>query len=140
MSAVALHAQVSADSLTAPQPSLIKSPRGAMLRSAVLPGWGQLYNNQKIKASIAVIAEVGLITNAVALNQQVVSAVTEDERLYYESNRSLSVWLAIGVYFLVMIDSYVDANLSDFDIGPDLSMLQVPDNGTGSLVSLSWSF
>lgn len=111
-----------------------------MIRSAILPGWGQWYNNQKIKAGIAFFAEAGLIGNAVALNQKVVSAETEDERLFYESNRSLSVWLAAGIYFIVIFDAYVDADLSDFDIGTDLTVTPAPENGAGSMISLSWSF
>ncbi|MDR1200685.1 MAG: DUF5683 domain-containing protein, partial [Tannerellaceae bacterium] len=33
---------------------------------------------------------------------------------------------AIGVYALCMIDAYVDAQLYDFDISPDLSMRVEP--------------
>lgn len=110
-----------------------------MLRSVVLPGWGQWYNDRKIKAGIAFGAEAGLIANAVALNQKAVASETEDERLFYESNRSLSLWLAVGVYFLVIFDAYVDAQMSDFDVGPDLSI--APDTGPGPtvLIALSWA-
>jgi len=111
-----------------------------MLRSAVFPGWGQWYNNQKVKAGIAFAGEFGLIANAVALNQKVVASATEDERDFYESNRSLSVWLAVGVYFLVMMDAYVDAHLSDFDISTDLSMCPISEESQNTGIRLSWSF
>jgi hypothetical protein len=32
----------------------------------------------------------------------------------------------VGVYFLSMVDAYVDASLSHFDISPNLSMDVVP--------------
>ena len=32
----------------------------------------------------------------------------------------------VGVYLLAMVDAYVDASLSHFDISPDLSMDVVP--------------
>ena len=34
----------------------------------------------------------------------------------------LSIFAFIGVYLLSVVDAYVDAELSNFDIGPDLSM------------------
>ncbi|MBP1640837.1 MAG: hypothetical protein H6Q17_2420 [Bacteroidetes bacterium] len=40
--------------------------------------------------------------------------------------RDLSVICAIGLYALSMVDAYVDAQLSDFDVSPDLSMKIAP--------------
>ena len=40
----------------------------------------------------------------------------------YRRYRDLSFFILIGVYALSVIDAYVDASLSDFDISPDLSM------------------
>lgn len=41
---------------------------------------------------------------------------------YYRRYRDLSFFILVGVYALSVIDAYVDASLSDFDISPDLSM------------------
>lgn len=41
---------------------------------------------------------------------------------YYRRYRDISVFAFIGVYILSIIDAYVDAELSNFDITPDLSM------------------
>lgn len=41
---------------------------------------------------------------------------------YYRRYRDLSIILSVAWYFLCMADSYVDAQLFDFDITPDLSM------------------
>lgn len=40
---------------------------------------------------------------------------------YYRKYRDLSVFILIGVYALSVIDAYVDASLSEFDISQDLS-------------------
>ena len=40
----------------------------------------------------------------------------------YRKNRDLSIFAFFGVYLLSVIDAYVDAQLSTFDITPDLSM------------------
>ena len=44
----------------------------------------------------------------------------------YRRQRDLSVFVFIGVYLLSVIDAYVDAELSDFDISKDLSMTFEP--------------
>lgn len=41
---------------------------------------------------------------------------------YYRRNRDLCIICMIGVYAIAMIDAYVDASLSHFDITPDLSV------------------
>lgn len=41
---------------------------------------------------------------------------------YYRRYRDLSIFITIGVYALSIIDAYIDAQLFDFDISPDLSM------------------
>lgn len=45
---------------------------------------------------------------------------------YYRRYRDISVFAFIGVYVLSIIDAYVDAELSNFDITPDLSMRVEP--------------
>lgn len=45
---------------------------------------------------------------------------------FYRRNRDLAIIAAVGVYALCMIDAYVDAQLYDFDMSPDLSMRITP--------------
>ncbi len=45
---------------------------------------------------------------------------------YYRRYRDLSFFILIGVYALSVIDAYVDASLSDFDISKDLSLKVSP--------------
>ena len=44
----------------------------------------------------------------------------------FRRNRDLSIIITVGVYLLCMVDAYVDAELFDFDISPDLSMRVAP--------------
>ena len=45
---------------------------------------------------------------------------------FYRRNRDLSIFCFIGVYILSVIDAYVDAELSDFDISKDLGLQLQP--------------
>ena len=65
----------------------------------------------------------------------------------YRRYRDLSIFAFIGVYLLSVIDAYVDAELSNFDITPDLSMKVEPavidnriNNSSNCSVGLQCSF
>lgn len=45
---------------------------------------------------------------------------------YFRRNRDLAIICTVAFYGLVMLDAYVDAQLYDFDISPDLSMRVEP--------------
>lgn len=57
----------------------------------------------------------------------------------YRRWRDLSTFCMIGVYLLSIIDAYVDASLSQFDINEDLSMKVSPAylNGNGNAMTAS---
>lgn len=119
-----------------------KSPTGALLRSLAFPGWGQWYNEKKLKAIIAFSAETFLIGLALHLNHQAnrdrrpedftdpgreitkgnFRNLVERERNFYLDRRNLTYWWLAGVKLLSMLDAYVDAYLHDFDAGPDLAL------------------
>ena len=44
----------------------------------------------------------------------------------YRRYRDLSIVGAVAFYAITVIDAYVDAQLADFDISPDLSMQVAP--------------
>lgn len=100
----------------------VKDPTGAMLRSVFVPGWGQFYNGKWLKGTIIAGAEVGLITNAIVLHQYMKAADTEYDKDFYWDNRNLSLWWLGATILYSMADAYVDAHLSDFDAGPELSL------------------
>lgn len=47
-----------------------RTPRGAVLRALAVPGWGQVYNRQPVKAPFAAAAVVGAAAFAVDRQQQ----------------------------------------------------------------------
>lgn len=63
---------------------------------------------------------------------------------YYRRNRDLCIICMVGVYLLSMVDAYVDASLSHFDISPDLSVdvsatLLNNDFGSRPGIGLYWA-
>lgn len=100
---------------------ITKNPTGAMVRSILVPGLGQFYNGKWFKGIVIAGTEVGLIANAVVLNQWANEAETDDERYFYLDNRNLSFWLIGATILYSMTDAYVDAHLFDFDDSPDLA-------------------
>jgi hypothetical protein len=53
----------------------------------------------------------------------------------YRRNRDLSIIAAAGFYLICMADAYVDAQLFDFDISPDLSLRVEPVFSPGTSYS-----
>jgi len=46
---------------------------------------------------------------------------------FYRRNRDLSIILSVAFYLICVADSYVDAQMFDFDVSPDLSLRFVPE-------------
>jgi len=98
-----------------------RSPTAAMVRSLLVPGWGQWYNGKKWKAALVFGAELGLAANAALQNQYLQRTRDPLAREYYLSNRNTSNWILALVVVLSMLDAYVDAHFADFDESPDLA-------------------
>jgi hypothetical protein len=115
-----------------------KSSTGAVLRSMVVPGWGQLYNASYIKAVVFAGVEGSLIFSASHQHDQMKrfqkAGDFRRERFYRDSRNRLLWWLA-GTVMLSMGDAYVDAQLYGLDVSPDLSL----QDGTVS-VTVSCNF
>lgn len=108
-----------------------KSPWGAVLRSSILPGWGQIYNQSYWKAPIiwGAIGWFGynwvlnnrnyndyknLYFNSVLSGQE--NFLYKRIRDFYRDQRDLiAIYLGLA-YFLNMVDAYVDAHLFNFDL------------------------
>lgn len=65
-------------------------------------------------------------TSESSLNRTWLERTLKTRKDYYRRNRDLCIISMIGVYLIAMVDAYVDASLSNFDISPDLSMQVVP--------------
>lgn len=127
-----------------PQPNA-KNPNGAMLRSAIFPGWGQWYNGKHLKSMLVFALEAGIVLDAVRLNQRV-QAKRGDERAYWQDRRNLRFWWLAAATLLSMLDAYVDAQLADFDESPAV-LRTAPAFGaandgalTAPIIAVSFSF
>lgn len=71
------------------------------------------------------------------------TTILKNRQQKYRQSRDLSFISAVGLYLICILDAYVDAELYDFDISPDLSLTPLPTpQGTGGAkaVELSLSF
>lgn len=113
---------------------MTKSPLGSMLRSAILPGWGQIYTKNYWKAPViwgfAGYYAYYWFRNQDKYNQykQLYSNSLaegfgiEDYRRRRDSYRGqrdlFAIYLGI-TYAINLLDAYVDAHLFDFSVEPD---------------------
>jgi hypothetical protein len=110
-----------------------KSPTWAMLRSAVIPGWGQFYNESYWKIPIIwglsawflyvwnqqndnYLLYKGLYNQSLSETSNGISRYKELRDFYRDDRDLFAVYLGL-TYFLNIIDAYVDAHLYDFDVG-----------------------
>lgn len=102
-----------------------RNPTGALLRSLVLPGWGQFYNEEPVKGICYGVAELGLL--AMILYEH--DLAEEAREMYletglpewesrYETHSGLRrdfIWYTAGAWIIGMIDAYVDAWMFSFE-------------------------
>ena len=105
---------------------MTKSPMGAVLRSAILPGWGQIYNESYLKAPIIWGIFGGLAAGWINNNNKykenrdlfIQTGIEQFRTLrgFYRDQRDLiSIYVGL-TYLLNLIDAYVDAQLFDFSV------------------------
>ncbi|MCX7612251.1 MAG: DUF5683 domain-containing protein [Ignavibacterium sp.] len=103
-----------------------KSPWGAVLRSAIIPGLGQVYNESYWKVPIIwglagwFIYNWNDLNNLYSNNNQLYRQTNQNiykiRRNFYRKQRDLfTIYLGL-LYFFNLVDAYVDAHLYDFQI------------------------
>jgi len=101
-----------------------KSPTGAMIRSMLVPGWGQVYNGKYLKALVYAGTQLSFLYGAHVQNNRyhhyrdIGYNVDAD---FYQSDRNRLLWWLFGITLVSMGDAFVDAHLSQFDVSDDLS-------------------
>lgn len=170
--------EISADTVThAPQKSVLGldtlgkkyNPKRAMMRSAILPGWGQWTNKKYWKIPIiygalgvsagvffynlktyrllrqAVIYRAsGTHADSMRVDPQFVYLSTQSIRLYrnaYRQNIDYSVLAFLVLWGLNVVDATVDAHLKAFDVSPDIGLkIRAGFNYTTSNAGISLVF
>jgi hypothetical protein len=106
-----------------------KSPWGAVLRSAIIPGLGQFYNESYWK--IPIIWGVGALfisgwvynNNLYKDNKNLfietgINLYKNNRDFYRDQRDNFTIYLVI-LYILNLVDAYVDAQLFDFTVQED---------------------
>ncbi|MEN8209764.1 MAG: DUF5683 domain-containing protein [Candidatus Fermentibacteria bacterium] len=94
-----------------------RNPSTALLRSAVLPGWGQFYNDEPLKGIVFGTLELGLLS--LLISEHIASEearINNDDPAYQlHSQRRLDlIWYTSAAWLFGMLDAYVDAYLYSF--------------------------
>ncbi|RMH96300.1 MAG: hypothetical protein D6681_12460 [Calditrichaeota bacterium] len=110
----------------------LKSPWGAVARSAILPGWGQVYNQQYVKGGLAFALQGFLMWRIVHFHNRWKKTGNRDHR----ETRNLSIWYLGAAYLLTLVDAYVDAHLYKFDEAMKIAAMPEVGRSPGVLVSL----
>ncbi len=114
-----------------------KSPTGAVIRSALIPGLGQFYNKSYWKIPIIWGALIyfgynwsnqyqeyknyrDLYNQSITVSNPYGNLDYKNLREYYRDQRDITIFFFSLTYLLNIIDAYVDAHLFDFDISPSL--------------------
>ena len=108
-----------------------KSPWGAVARSAIIPGWGQFYNESYWKIPIIWGTAAWFVYNWIDNDRlyndyKSLYQTTENEyyrklRNFYRDQRdNFTIYMGL-LYLLNLIDAYVDAHLFDFNVQDDLT-------------------
>ncbi len=101
-------------------------PGSALLRSAIYPGWGQIYTQHPIKGGLMIIMQTAFIGMAINADSKVKDLVArkslnslppsmEDEIESWRTERRTWILRAFGLWLYSMADAYVDAHLHNFD-------------------------
>jgi len=116
-----------------------KSTTGAVFRSLAVPGWGQYYNESYVKSAAFFITEVLFIVGTSRYNDQMQAAKKADnftDEKLFRSSRNKNIWWLAGLKLLSLGDAYVDAQLFEIDISPNLT----PENSDGFQIGATIRF
>ncbi|TFB12308.1 hypothetical protein E3V55_00915 [Candidatus Marinimicrobia bacterium MT.SAG.3] len=122
-----------------------KSPKGAMIRSAIFPGWGQVYNKKYTKALVYLGGELYFASRYISLDDKIKKLVDdgEDELTIEdkEHERNGWLWLLGAGYLLALGDAFVDAHLYGLYDDKKLSVRLRTVDRSGSLqMQLNFTF
>ena len=126
-------------------PRKFYDPKIASRRSAIIPGWGQIYNDSWWKVPI-LYAGLGACVYFIDYNHQQFQLYTElledpdltdpnQIRQYqrladtWRKNRDLVFLTTLGVYALQIIEASIDAHLKGFDVDEELALNLKPKIG-----------
>lgn len=117
----------------------LPSPRGALIRSAIIPGWGQLYTKHYLKSTGFFAAHTYFAYRFYKKHQTIDDIDDETKKNRAEYNRNTWAWRYLAAYVLCITDAYVDAHLAGFPEDDGLSLNMTPLE-QGWIVQVGYSF
>jgi hypothetical protein len=144
-------------------PDTLHSAHKAVMRSLMIPGWGQLYNHRWWKVPI-IYTGIGLLVDGIIFNQQYYSSIlteaklrergiTEGRNLTYQGisdsdiysaldsyrrDRDLCILGLVGAWGIQMVDAYIDAKfIRSYTMDNNLSIKISPSVMGQSLYAFS---
>ena len=97
----------------------VKSPWGAVLRSGIFPGWGQVYNKSYLKA-VGYLAVDGFLFYKIREND---IRYRSTKNTNFRDQRSKYSWYFGLAYMLTMADAYAGAYLYKFEQAMEMTIL-----------------
>lgn len=133
-----------------------KTATSALWRAAILPGWGQIYNDEYGKAGMLWMSLIGSYVSFNARQETVeyylerLQTARKEERTFeiseldekvtfFRKKRNQYLWGPMLFYLYSLADASVDALLSDFDAPVNLTLMPVPMTAGGHL-EVTWRF
>ncbi len=102
----------------------LKSSTGAMLRSLVVPGWGQYYNEDYVRAGAYFVVESSLLYGISWNHDLLMRFKTGNNSIkekFHRNQRNELLWWLAGTLLLSMGDAYVGAHMYKLDLSPEIS-------------------
>lgn len=117
----------------------LPSPKIALIKSAIIPGWGQFYNKRYLKAAGFFSVEAYMGYEFFRWNQKLNDTTGSDRRDQVEYDRNTWAWRYLAVYLLCITDAFVDAHLAGFPENNSVSIRLAPRmNGWAMHMSVSF--
>ena len=136
----------------------VKNPHTATMLAVFLPGAGQIYNEKYWKAPIVYLG-LGISAYAIFWNKREMKGYQDelDSRLkdsmdinylnlsieqlksnrdFYRTNRDISIMSFVVIYALQIVDAAVDAHLSEYNLGDDMTLSLEPRRYKNTNLSL----
>ncbi len=136
-----------------------EQPWSVMMRSAIVPGWGQAKNGKWVKAGLAVGIEgwaiarlvsawgyadqaLELEAQALAIGDAETAALARNDYNEAYDRRATAAWILAAAIGASMLDAYIDAHFEQFDadFGPDPKLKDDATGATTAYVGVRWAF
>jgi len=108
-----------------------------LIRSAIVPGWGQLAGGHPYKALLFAAAAGGFLGAASIEWRAIDDAANASDQEWRAARRNTRLLWFFTTVTAGALDAYVDAHLVDFGDGADLALLPAPGAEPGLL--LAWT-